>query len=74
MDIKKSKKIYKKILQKNSTIMKRSHKILNIHSFLNMDLISLMKLLITIFIVQKWPFWTYFGNFNTSEGLLEVSG
>ena len=73
MDIKNPKKISKNILQKNSTIMKRSHKILNILIFLNMDLIWLMKLLITIFIVQKWPFWTFLGKFNTGVCLLKAS-
>ena len=53
--------------------MKRSHKILNILIFLNMFLIRLMKPLITIFIVKKWPFWTFLGKFNADFCLLEAS-
>ena len=53
MDIQNLKKSPKKILQKNSTIMKRSHKFLNIHSFLNMVLIWLIKLFITDFNGEK---------------------
>ena len=63
----------KKVLQKNSTIMRRSHKFLNIHSFLNMILIWLIELLINDFYCENWHCWTFFGKFNISVYPSEAS-